>query len=97
MQGPRANRHSLEGPKNLCVVPKYGAQSEIALGLCFAIIELGLVSNWKVCVRGRKGKRACGRKSAEKASFLALQRTPLSPPRGPARLFQTPKMLRNLE
>ena len=97
MKGSRANRHSLEGPKNLCVAPKYGAQSKIALRLCSAIIELGLVSNWKVCVRGRKGKRARGRKSAQKALFLALQRTPLSPPRGAEGLFQTLKMLRNLE
>ncbi len=58
---------------------KDGAQSEVALRLSSVIIEPGLVSFSKACVRRRHGKRAPGKKRAKKAWFLAAPENPAQP------------------
>ena len=61
------------------IAQKYGALNKVALKPCSAPIELGLVSIWTACVRGRQGKGSPGRNAALEARFLTHPENPAQP------------------
>jgi hypothetical protein len=88
-----ANRHSQEGPKNLLSALKDGAQSEGVQRPCSVSIELGWSLFGRPVCAGVRAKELPEETVHRRHGFWPLQRTPLSPPGLPVRLFQRGKML----